>query len=70
MNSFIPTLPTNRTSEYLTDDDFVYLMNGWDTKSKQLKLHSEKNCTKFKNSNRMKSQGWVLVLKAMATHTR
>jgi hypothetical protein len=35
--------------KYLTDDDFVSLMNGWDTKLTQLKLHSEKNCTIFKN---------------------
>ncbi len=35
--------------KYLTDDDFASLMNGWDTELTQLKLHTEKNCTKFKN---------------------
>jgi hypothetical protein len=37
--------------EDFSDDDFVYLMNGLDTKLTQLKLHSEKNCPKFKNCN-------------------
>jgi hypothetical protein len=35
--------------EYLSDKDFAYLMNNWDSELTQYKLHSESNCTKFKS---------------------
>jgi hypothetical protein len=31
-----------------SDDNFLYLMNNWDSKLVQFKLHSEVECTKFK----------------------
>ncbi len=31
-----------------SDDNFLYLMNKWDSKLISFKLHSEVNCTKFK----------------------
>jgi hypothetical protein len=31
-----------------SDDNFLYLMNNWDSKHVQFKLHSEVECTKFK----------------------
>jgi hypothetical protein len=38
-------------TDYLSDDDFSYMINKWDTESIQYKLHSKKNCTKYKNSH-------------------
>ncbi len=35
--------------EYLSDKDFSYLMNNWESELTQYKLHSESNCTKFKS---------------------
>jgi hypothetical protein len=35
-------------TNYLPDDDFSYMINKWDTKLIQFKLHSEINCTKYK----------------------
>ena len=55
--------------EHLSEDDFSYLMNKWDTKLIQFKLHSEKECTKYK-SNQIEwspevgfwlSRRWLLV---------
>jgi hypothetical protein len=38
-------------TNYLSDDDFSYMINKWDTKLIQYKLHLEKNCIKYKNSH-------------------
>ncbi len=38
-------------TDYLSDDDFSYMINKWDTELIQYKLHLEKNCTKYKNSH-------------------
>ena len=55
--------------EHLSEDDFSYLMNKWDTELIQFKLHSEKECTKYK-SNQIEwspevgfwlSRRWLLV---------
>jgi hypothetical protein len=35
--------------EYLSNEDFAYLMNIWDSELTQYKLHLESNCTKFKS---------------------
>jgi hypothetical protein len=35
--------------EYLSNKDFAYLMNNWDSELMLYKLHSESNCTKFKS---------------------
>ncbi len=35
--------------EYLSDEDFTYLINNWDSELTQYKLHLESNCTKFKS---------------------
>ncbi len=32
-----------------SDDNFLHLMNNWDSELVQFKLHSETNCTKFKS---------------------
>jgi hypothetical protein len=37
--------------EYLSNEDFTYLMNNWDSELTQYKLHLESNCTKFKSCN-------------------
>jgi hypothetical protein len=33
--------------EYLSNEDFAFLMNNWDSELTQYKLHSESNCTKI-----------------------
>jgi hypothetical protein len=38
-------------TDYLSDDDFSYMINKWDTELIQYKLHSDNNCTKYKNSH-------------------
>ena len=35
--------------EYLSDADFAFLINNWDTELTQYKLHSESNCTNYKS---------------------
>jgi hypothetical protein len=35
--------------EYLSEEDFAYLMNNWDLEQMQYKLYLESNCTKFKS---------------------
>ncbi len=35
--------------EYLSDPDFAFLINNWDTELTQYKLHSESNCTNYKS---------------------
>jgi hypothetical protein len=35
--------------EYISKEDFAYLMNNWDSELTQYKLHLELNCTKFKS---------------------
>ncbi len=35
--------------DFLSNEDFAFLMNNWDLELKQYKLHSETNCTKFKS---------------------
>ncbi len=35
--------------EYISDKNFAYLMNNWDSKLTQYKLHLDSNCTKFKS---------------------
>ncbi len=35
-------------TNYLPDDNFSYMINKWDTKLIQFKLHSEMNCTRYK----------------------
>jgi hypothetical protein len=35
--------------DFLSDKDFTYLMNNWDSELTQYKLHSESSCTIFKS---------------------
>jgi hypothetical protein len=55
--------------DFLSDKDFAYLMNNWDSELAQYKLHSESSCTIFKSCNIewspeigfWLSQRWLLV---------